>query len=114
MIPIHHTKYLCFAAGSSGDEVSADIFFFVLPTTHETIPVLGAICHHTNLHCTAVLRGQQPEHLLRTFQQMWFAPFGLPPILRTDGVEHSGVASVIGSDWCTSHGPWHCAQYLSW
>eukprot|EP00971_Amphidinium_carterae_P202636 4020818-Amphidinium_carterae.2 len=76
--PPHQVSMPRLVAGSFGDEVRADIFFFVLPTTHETVPVLGAICHHTNLHCAAVLR--------------------------TDG---DGAFRSCFSDWCTSHGIAH-------
>eukprot|EP00971_Amphidinium_carterae_P221582 4398430-Amphidinium_carterae.1 len=102
--PPHQVSMPRLTSGSFGDELSADIFFFVLPSSHETVPILGIICHHTNLHCAAILHGRQPDHVLRAFQVTWFNPFGLPHTLRTDG---DGAFRSVCSDWFTAHGIAH-------
>eukprot|EP00971_Amphidinium_carterae_P220538 4378224-Amphidinium_carterae.1 len=39
--PPHQVSMPRLSSGSFGDELSADIFFFVLPSTHEAVPILG-------------------------------------------------------------------------
>ena len=87
------------APTSFGDRLQSDVVY--IRTLTQNVPVLGIVDELTNYTVAKALPDRRPTTMLKTFQEVWYRPLGLPHHLTVDP-----DTAFLGEmqDWHLRHG----------